>query len=388
MREALNIVIVQLFDFPSKMAHSVQILGTAAALARRSNSVHLHPRVVPGNDFAADLRKHYGYAAPDDLHVAPIGWKHKGIAGLLFRLHLLRHYLCRKHCVFYARQRRQALFLLMLRKWFGKRHWIVYEFHNLEHIVAAQEGKQAKAEKIEAEERKLVKGADRVVAISAPLAKEAASVFGIEQPLEVVPSGVDLERFYGIGSPKFDGSTTRLVYAGSLFEYKGVDALVGALAFLPDHVFLTVIGGNSPRDLERLQALALTIPGGDKRICFRGQVELSSVPGHLAEGDLIVIPASEEARSDRFTSPLKLFEAMATGIPLVIAPSEAMTSVLEDGRTAFFAASTSAQDLARAIGDAMEKPDLAIAIGQNAQEVSKAFGWDQRAELIERLSVS
>lgn len=197
-------------------------------------------------------------------------------------------------------------------------------------------------------------------------------------------SGVEVEAFLGIGLRRviLARPDVRLVYAGSLRREKGVDVLIRSLLHLPAPVHLVVVGGNEPSDLERLRRLVRGT-GLTDRVRFTGQVDTAEVPSRLSQADLLVVPAAENVHALRYTSPLKLFEAMATGIPIVAGPSPVFLELLEDGRNAMVAEGLGPEALAAAVLRAMKCPDEARAIGRRAMQRARNHSWERRAERIE-----
>lgn len=379
----MRIVFVQLFELPSPMAHAIQILHTACALAERGHRVVLHPRrSKAGADPADEAARTLGRELPEGLAIRAVPFRHKRLAGLDFRRRLAG-YLRRDDggTAFYARQRRQTLSALGLRRILRARTPIVYEFHNLEHVLARESGHQRRAAEIRAEEQRIAWEADALVAISRPLAEDLAQAFSVAAPT-VIPDGVDLERFRGVAH-SFEGEF-HIVYAGSLYRHKAVENLVHMMRELPQCVALTLVGGHPLKEFQRLRSLVCADDSIASRIRFTGQRTPSEVARELARADLIVLPAADGSRSQRYTSPLKLFEAMGTGTPIVAAPSPALTSILRDGETAVIAASGSPGDLAAAVRRALD-PALGRTLGGAARAAAEAYAWARRAERIEAI---
>ena len=383
---SLELAYVEILEYPRVTAHAIQILSMASALVALGHRVSIWLRsLTPTRPDAAALEawlgESFGLAPGPGLALHPLVWSHKGLAGLDLRLRLLaRLWGAGPGTLFLGRNRRQTLRLLAARRLARRRvPAIVYELHNLEHELAREEGRFREARRIRAEEERLVRQVDGIAAISRPLAEDLQGALAPACPVEVLPDGVDLERFRGIARSPLSRERVELVYAGGLFPHKGVDCLLHALAHLPERVRLSVVGGNPPEDLERLKALAGELFGDAPRVRFEGQVPPAEVPRHLARADLLLLPAGPQVRSQRYTSPLKLFEAMATGAPIVAAPSPALTSLLEDGRNAVVARSCGAQDLAAAVLRALEEPERALDMARTAMREVEGFSWEERA---------
>ena len=104
-----------------------------------------------------------------------------------------------------------------------------------------------------------------------------------------------------------------VVYTGGLLAWKGVEILVQAARLMPEVRF--VIVGGMDADVKRIRAQAQDLANVD----VLGFQAPSRVPLYLAAADLGVVPnRSQPAISSRYTSPLKIFEAMALGLPLVV----------------------------------------------------------------------
>ena len=385
--EPETLVLVHPLALPSPMANGVQTLATAAALARRGRRVLLFVRAPAGMDLAEHVVEAYGIDVPAGLELEGIGAS-KRSAGIFFRKRLAGLVAAREPILFLSRSLRHALFLLRARRFLspiaGSRNpkTLVQEFHNLEHRVARESGATRRAAILEGREARVCLGADGLLSISEPLAADLCSTFSPRVPLAVIEDGVDVARFRAVARAKPSGVRTRIVYAGSFFPHKGVDSLVDAVGLSPEGVTLELVGGHPADAFERLRARVASTPELAARVRLLGPVASRDVPAALSRADLIVLPAGPESAAQRYTSPLKLFEAMATGAPIVAAPSAAHASVLRDGETAFLAPDCDAAGLAAGIRTALADPDRARAVGRAAMEEAERFDWDQRAERI------
>ena len=169
--------------------------------------------------------------------------------------------------------------------------------------------------------------ADGYATITAALASELADRFG-PRDVAVVPDGVALDAAR-TPPPRVSGAAPTVVYAGHLYPWKGVETLLDALHLLPG-VQATVIGGHPGEpDLKRLQDRAAQLGVGD-RVRFTGLVEPPRVASLLGEADVLVLPNVQTTISAAYTSPLKLFEYMAAGRPIVASDLPALREVVDD----------------------------------------------------------
>lgn len=172
-------------------------------------------------------------------------------------------------------------------------------------------------------ERRILLGADLVVAVSRQLRDYVLGLGARAEDVIVLPNGVDIQRF----SPQVDGDPVRrafgledafvIGFVGSLKPWHGVDGLLAACAGLPDALpwRLLLIGEGPEQASIAEQAARLGLSG---RVIFTGSVPYDQVPVYLAAMDVAVAPYP--ALDDFYFSPLKLFEYMAMKRP-VVAPA-------------------------------------------------------------------
>jgi glycosyltransferase involved in cell wall biosynthesis len=174
-----------------------------------------------------------------------------------------------------------------------------------------------------------------------------------------------------------------VVYTGGLLEWKGVEVLVDAAQDerLQDTRQLgaqVVIAGGMDNDVARLRRYA----AGLAHVRIDGFQPAARVPLYLAAADVGVVPnRSRPAISARYTSPLKVFEAKAAGLPLVVSDLPSLREVLGEDEAVFVApddARALADGIVRLLGDG---PDRAR---RSARMLSLAgeHTWDTRAARI------
>jgi glycosyltransferase involved in cell wall biosynthesis len=175
-----------------------------------------------------------------------------------------------------------------------------------------------------------------------------------------------------------------VAYAGHLYAWKGVEILLEALALVPGVRGLIVGGHEAEPDLDRVRALAerLRIAA---RVTFTGLVAPARVPDLLRSATILALPNPASAISNRFTSPLKLFEYMAAGRAIVASDLPSVREILHDGVDALLVAPGDANALAGAIRRLVAEPALAEQLGRRAAEAAPGYSWGRRAERLEAL---
>lgn len=174
-----------------------------------------------------------------------------------------------------------------------------------------------------------------------------------------------------------------MVYAGHLYPWKGVGTLLDALPLLPG-VQATVVGGHPKEpDLERLQDRAAQLGVGD-RVRFTGLVEPPCVAALLGEADVLVLPNVQTTISAAYTSPLKLFEYMAAGRPIVASDLPALREVVDE-ESAVLVEPGRPDALAAGIARLLDDRGLGHRLAARARLLVEEYSWAKRAERLERL---
>lgn len=192
--------------------------------------------------------------------------------------------------------------------------------------------------------------------------------------LTVIPSAVDIDRF----RPDLPADTVRrrldldgrrvLAFAGRLVPHKGVDTILRALLELPADVALLVIGAGP--HLDSLVGLAERLRVED-RVRFVGAVPDEELAAYLRAADLFVFPSQN--RLEGFG--LVVAEAMACGLPVVIADMPGVREVIEPGKEGLLAEPLIASDLAAQVRVLLDDPPLARAMGAaGRRRAEKRYG--------------
>ncbi len=198
--------------------------------------------------------------------------------------------------------------------------------------------------------------------------------------IEVWPDAVDLERYRelpeasaarsGLGLPR---GGPLAVYAGHFYEAKGVPCLLDAARRLPK-LTLALVGG-WPEDIERMRERAR----GCETVRFEGFVANARVPEYLAAADVLLLPNSGGFPQARTTSPLKLFEYMASRRPIVATRIPALAGLLRHGENAWLVSPDSAESLAEGILRVIDDRGLATRLAEQAWLDVQRYTWKRRA---------
>jgi glycosyltransferase involved in cell wall biosynthesis len=158
---------------------------------------------------------------------------------------------------------------------------------------------------------------------------------------------------------------------------KGVATMLEALVKLPEQFRFVIVGGEKG-DIQEYQTMAETL-GVSSRSDFTGKVPHEKVPLYLAAFDVVVAPFPDFEHYRYYMSPLKIFEYMAAGAPMVVTELPSLREVLSD-ETARFVPPSDPTALAQAIEDLSKHPETATQLGSSARkDAEERFSWEARA---------
>ena len=266
--------------------------------------------------------------------------------------------------------------------------------------------------------------AEWVTACSADLRQRALALGAEDARSEVVPYGVDAERFRpdpavraevraGLG---IDDATPVVFTAGRFVRKKGFEYLIDAVARLSASAGAR--GVDSARRAESTDAADATsraasaspaptpadlvlIIGGDgdlrdelaarardaglaSRIRFVGLLSQDAVARHLAAADVAVVPSVRDDSGNVDGLPNVVLESLASGTPLVATPAGGIGAAVVHERTGLLVPERDADALAAAIAALIDSPPRRRVLGEAARaDVIARFGWPRVAERFE-----
>ncbi len=209
----------------------------------------------------------------------------------------------------------------------------------------------------------------------------------------VAPDGVDLRRFTPMLTRQaaraqlgLSQDTALVVYIGGLYSGRGLEALCRAMA--AQNAQLLIVGGSSAAQIVEWQTRtqALGLPAG--QIIFTGYRPPAQVPADLFAADVLAMPygtrtltpAGEETAA--WMSPLKMFEYLAAGRPIVATDLPALRTVLTHDHDALLLSPDDDSGLAAAIQTLLTDHTRANRLAANARQTATRHTWQARAEHI------
>jgi len=200
--------------------------------------------------------------------------------------------------------------------------------------------------------------------------------------------------------PISTGAANRLLQAGAdpdrihvahsgvkLEAYAGLAPFDPTALVRPRIVHLGRLSG--PRGLEVFRHFALrgdcdiTVVSTDenpiKNVAYHPPVPLGEVPGWYDRSDLTLLPYQADIATVATMSPIKMFEAMAAGRPIIASDLPTMREVLKHEETALLVKPDDLNAWDQAYERLRDDPELASRLARNAQAEAAGYSWDARA---------
>lgn len=223
-------------------------------------------------------------------------------------------------------------------------------------------------EKLKKRRAKILKSADKVVAVSSFM-KNLAEKIGVDSAkIKVIYNAVD---FYSRPSVKDEPAVPTLVYSGRLTPWKGIGALIRVVAKLKMHypdIIFEIIGDGSEMNNLKLKVKSLEL---EDNIRFRGRVSEEESHKILASSTIFVLNSNYEGFSHA------ILNAMAVGIPVVTTPVGGNPELVENGKSGFLVPYNDEKEWEKAVLTLLEDRSLREKFVQNAAKTFEKFKWSE-----------
>jgi glycosyltransferase involved in cell wall biosynthesis len=235
-------------------------------------------------------------------------------------------------------------------------------------------------------ERRWARRASRVATVNEPYAAVMEQRFGVPRPLVVmncsyrrdvpaVPQRLFHERL------GLDQSARVVLYHGGFSRDRGIEQLIEALPSLPTDAVLVLLGyGSLQAELERRAAE----PGLAGRLFVLPAVAPTELLDWVGSADVVAMPIQPSTLNHRLTTPNKLFEAMAAGVPVVASDLPGMAGIVRETGCGVLCDPTSPAAIAAAIRSILDAPELERA-AYRERAIAAAHGtysWEAQVEIL------
>jgi glycosyltransferase involved in cell wall biosynthesis len=226
-----------------------------------------------------------------------------------------------------------------------------------------------------------VKRARKIIVITGGLKEELIKRGAVAEKILIAPDAVDLAEFdidisQEEARKKLDLPPDKkiVLYTGHFYPWKGAGVLAKAAAFLPPEVLVLLVG-STPEGMADFKKYC----GSAHNISFRSFQKRNKMPFYLKAADILVLPNRRgSAISEKYTSPMKMFEYMAAGRPIVASDLPSLREILNK-QNAFLVEPDSPQSLANGIKELLSNGVLAKDLADKSLAEVKKYTWQERA---------
>lgn len=364
----MRIALVEPGALPAQTANSIQRMKMAQALAAAGHTVRVF---APGRDPGlswAQFAKHYGLGQRFELQWLP---SLSVLRRYDFAINVLNAARAWSADLLYTRAPQAAT-------WAATRGMAtIFELHDM---PRGSMGPRLLRRFIDS------RGARRLVANTTFLANKLKAEYKLaEYFLIVAPNGVDLERYAKLPAPKTARRSLKLReaftvgYTGHLYAGRGGEFILELARAMPKMQFLLV--GGREEDVVRIRNEASEL----KNVTLTGFVPNAELPRYQAAADVLIMPYAQQVAGSSggdiapYLNPMKMFEYLACGRPIVSSDLPILGEVLNE-KNAVILPSNNAAAWAEALRALQKSASQRGALAKAAKATAKQYTWEKRAE--------
>ncbi len=232
-------------------------------------------------------------------------------------------------------------------------------------------------------ERPLIKHADDVITVCESIAGELTARYSIAAPTVVLncpPSAAGVEHSADLlrAHAGIDDDEPLVLYQGGFAPHRGLPQLVRAVAHLERGRLILMGWGRLEerlREIVREEAL-------EARVTIVGPVAQDVLLAYTAGADIGVIPYEPIGLNNTYTTPNKLFEYLAVGLPVVGSHLPELARVILKWEVGLTFERVEPEFIAAPLNRLLGDPELRARMRANALLARASYTWERQAEVL------
>ena len=234
-------------------------------------------------------------------------------------------------------------------------------------------------------EKRWARRADRVITVNEPYAEVMASRFVVPKPLVVLncsyrftPPEPQERRFHE--HLELPASQRVVLYQGGFSLDRGIEQLFEAIREIDDAT-LVLMGYGLQEAAYREQAASVELRD---RVRIMAAVPPAELLSWVASADVVAMPIQPTTLNHRLTTPNKLFEAMAAGVPVVASDLPGMAPIVRDTGAGLVVDPTDPAAIAAACRQILDaSPEERAAWRRRALDAAhRTYNWERQVEIL------
>ncbi|WP_456324791.1 glycosyltransferase family 4 protein [Desulfonauticus submarinus] len=363
---------------PSYSANSIQVVNMIISLSKQVEKVFLYIPFKPKRLLLSSLKTiffRYGVKYPKNLKISFLK-KDKNFLFEESAINYINKKLQNSTDLFFTRNIFIAYFLTQ------KNKRVIYESHEF------SKDKQFKNFKSFIESINKHKYS-KIIAISNSISQKYQKNGLMQQKIKVFPDGINEDFFKKKNKKTKEKYLSKLfknkgiynqkivLYTGSLKKEKGVYFLLKIAQKLP-HINFIIVGGR-PKEIEEIK----NDINSYKNIYIHPYIKYKNIPVLLQEADILVMPYLKKGSLIDSMSPLKMFEYLASGKPILASKLPVIEEILQDNYNSFLFEPENIDSFIKSLKKifSLSIEDLKY-ISNNALQTAKQHTWDKRVKNI------
>jgi glycosyltransferase involved in cell wall biosynthesis len=251
----------------------------------------------------------------------------------------------------------------------------IFEAHQLLSMNYLKNGNKKKAHILRKQENFVFSNIDSLICITSTLSQEIKNSFVSCAKNHLILAVGFNKNFLSLShkNGKYD-----VLYSGNFSKWKGIDNLLMAISHLKlgkyKNISVVLIGvdQNSKKSYEDKSKLL----GIEKNVTLINRIKHKEIYHYISESKIGVVPTSTEGDGLLYTSPLKLYEYLGSGMKVVSTRLPSIESNIPEDLI-YYSKPDDSESLADSIIEALEDRNFD---SRKVKEFAENFTWDKRAE--------
>ena len=173
---------------------------------------------------------------------------------------------------------------------------------------------------------------------------------------------------------KINNNKKVISYIGHLYRGRGIEYILKASEKLKNYIFL-IIGGTD-EDVLYYKSI-----NKSSNVIFTGHIANSLIPNYAIMSDILLMPYTKDTPTWRHMSPMKMFEYIATGNPIIATDLPVIKNILKNNKNGILIKEKNYKNLISAI-KTLENKKLTNIIRRNNLKLSKNFSYEIRCKTL------
>ena len=223
-------------------------------------------------------------------------------------------------------------------------------------------------------EQEVYAGTRHIYPISSGLAEGLQKEFGFKESVTVAALG---HSGANLNLPPYDPTAeARFLFTGSLLRWKGLETVLTAAHTLG--VPFDIVGDAGGRSYYENYCHER----GHTNVVFHGHVAPEDLSKYYLPGTICVLPLTRANIAMKYTSPLKLFEYLASGRPVVAGDVPSVREIVQHIEQAILLEPENTDAWTRGLSDLLGDRPVAAQMANRARSLAISCTWSNRARLL------